>query len=147
MDPHTTAAKRNTSHGNKVLPQDTTHVIQRPCYQQGSPCQDPVGPHGDLLATLKRLKLEWYGHVSRSLGLAKTILQGTSERGKKTRQTHVEVGRQHKAMDNFSGPVRTADLLLLLLLLLFFIAVLLEIKSNQKAIDDFAKSPNWCQLG
>ena len=29
-------------HGNEVLPQDTTHLIQRPCYQRGSPCQDPA---------------------------------------------------------------------------------------------------------
>ena len=28
---------------NEVLPQDTTHLIQRPCYQRGSPCQDPAG--------------------------------------------------------------------------------------------------------
>ena len=31
------APKKNTSHGNEVLPQDTTHLIQRPCYQRGSP--------------------------------------------------------------------------------------------------------------
>ena len=31
------------SHGNEVLPQDTTHLKQRPCYQRGSPCQDPAG--------------------------------------------------------------------------------------------------------
>ena len=29
--------------GNEVLPQDTTHRMQRPCYQRGSPCQDPAG--------------------------------------------------------------------------------------------------------
>ena len=34
---------RITSHGNEVLPQDTTHLIQRPCYQRGSPWQDPAG--------------------------------------------------------------------------------------------------------
>ena len=39
MDPHSRAAKKNTSHGNEVLPQDTTHLIQRPCYQLGSPCK------------------------------------------------------------------------------------------------------------
>ena len=43
MDPHSRAAKKNTSHGNEVLPQDTTNFIQRPCYQRGSPCQDPAG--------------------------------------------------------------------------------------------------------
>ena len=29
------------------------------------------------MTIVKRLKLKWYGRVSRSLGLAKTILQGT----------------------------------------------------------------------
>ena len=42
MDPHSRAAKKNTSHGNEVLPQDTMHLTQRPCYQ-GSPCQHPTG--------------------------------------------------------------------------------------------------------
>ena len=37
---HSREAKKNTSHGNEVLPPDTTHLIQRPCYQQESPCQD-----------------------------------------------------------------------------------------------------------
>ena len=43
MAPHSRAPKKNTSHENKVLPQDTTHLIQRPCYQRGSPCQDLAG--------------------------------------------------------------------------------------------------------
>ena len=43
MDPHSRALEKNTSHGNEVLPQDTTHLIQRPCYQRGSLCQDPTG--------------------------------------------------------------------------------------------------------
>ena len=39
--------------------------------------QQAIGPHVDLPTILKRRKLQWYGHVSRSSGLAKTILQGT----------------------------------------------------------------------
>ena len=39
--------------------------------------QQAVGLHKDLLTIVKRRKLQWYGHVSRSSGLAKTILQGT----------------------------------------------------------------------
>ena len=35
------------------------------------------GPHEDLLTTVKRRKLKWYRHVTRSTGLAKTILHGT----------------------------------------------------------------------
>ena len=36
--------------------------------------QQAIGPHEDLLTIVKRRKLQWYGHVSRSSGLAKTIL-------------------------------------------------------------------------
>ena len=39
--------------------------------------QQAFGLHEDLQAIVKRRKLQWYGHVSRSLGQAKTILQGT----------------------------------------------------------------------
>ena len=43
-----------------------------------------IGPYEDLLATVKRRKLKWYGHVTRSDGLSKVILQGTVE-GSRTR--------------------------------------------------------------
>ena len=36
-----------------------------------------IKPYEDLLTSVKRRKLKWYGHVTRSSGLAKTILQGT----------------------------------------------------------------------
>ena len=39
--------------------------------------QQAIGPHEDLLTIVKRRKLLWYGYVSRSSGLAKTILQDT----------------------------------------------------------------------
>ena len=45
--------------------------------------QQAIGPHDDVLTIVKRRKLQWYGHVSRSSGLAKTILQGTVKRGRK----------------------------------------------------------------
>ena len=43
MDPPSRAPKKNTSPGNEVLPQNTAHLLQRPCYQRGGPCQDPAG--------------------------------------------------------------------------------------------------------
>ena len=45
--------------------------------------QQAVGPHEDLLTIVKRRKLQWHGHVSRSSDLAKTILQGTVKGGRK----------------------------------------------------------------
>ena len=44
--------------------------------------QQAIGPHEDL-TIVKRRKLQWYGHVSRSSGLAKTILQGTVKGGRR----------------------------------------------------------------
>ena len=60
--------------------------------------QHTTGPHKDLLTIIKRCKLQWYGHVLRSSDLARTILQARVK-GKKTRQTEEEVGRQHQGMD------------------------------------------------
>ena len=45
--------------------------------------QQAIGPHEDLLTMVKRRKLQWYGHVSRSSGLVKTILQGTVKGGRR----------------------------------------------------------------
>ena len=61
------------------------HVLQRPCYQRGSPYQDPAGNRitRRSLTIEKRRKLHWYGHVSRSSGLAKTFLQGTVKGGRR----------------------------------------------------------------
>ena len=61
--------------------------------------QQAIGPHENLLIIIKRRKLQWYGHASRSSGLAKTILQGTMKGGKKRRQTEEEVGRQLQGME------------------------------------------------
>ena len=41
--------------------------------------QQAIGSHEDLLASVTRRKQQWYGHVFRSSGLAKTILQGTAK--------------------------------------------------------------------
>ena len=41
--------------------------------------QQAIGPQENLLTIEKRRKLQWYGNVSCSSGLAKTILQGTTQ--------------------------------------------------------------------
>ena len=45
--------------------------------------QQAVGPYKGLLTIVKSRKLLWYGHVSCSSGLAKTILQGTMKGGRR----------------------------------------------------------------
>ena len=51
-----------------------------------------IGPHEDLLTTVKQRKLRWYGHITRS-GLAKTVMQGTVQ-GERRR------GRQRKRWED-----------------------------------------------
>ena len=46
--------------------------------------QTAIGEYDELLTLVKKRKLRWFGHVSRSSGLAKTILQGTVK-GKRKR--------------------------------------------------------------
>ena len=55
--------------------------------------QNASGVHDDLLTIVKKRKLVWYGHISRSLGMAKTILQGTVK-GERMR------GRQKKRWED-----------------------------------------------
>ena len=45
--------------------------------------QQAIGRHEDLLTIVKRRKLQWYGHIARSSGLAKTFLQGTVKQGRR----------------------------------------------------------------
>ena len=54
--------------------------------------QQAVRPHEDL-TIVKRRNLQWYGHVSHSSGLAKTILQGTVKGGRRQ-------GRQRKRWED-----------------------------------------------
>ena len=54
--------------------------------------QQAVGPHKDL-TSVKRGKLQGYGHVSHSSGLAKTILQSTVKGGRRQ-------GRQRKRWED-----------------------------------------------
>ena len=51
--------------------------------------QKAIGVHEDLLTMIKKRILRWYGHTSRSSGMAKTILQGTMKGARKR-------GRQKK---------------------------------------------------
>ena len=41
--------------------------------------QAAIGEYDELLTLIKKWKLRWYGHVSRSSGLAKIILQGKNK--------------------------------------------------------------------
>ena len=74
--------------------------------------QQAIGPHEDLLTIGKRCKLQWCSHVSRSSGLAKTILHGTVKGGRRQgrqrkrwednirEKTSVEFAKSQRAVEN-----------------------------------------------
>ena len=74
--------------------------------------QQAIGPLKDLLTIVKRRKLQWYDHVSRSSGLAETILQGTMKGGRRQggqrkrwednirEWTGLEFGKSQRAVEN-----------------------------------------------
>ena len=99
MDPHSRAPKKNTSHGNEVLSQDTTHLIQRPSYQRGSPCQDPAGNRttGRPTDHCKETQTAVVRSCFPFIRCGQNHLARHSERGKKAMQT--EVRRQHQGKD------------------------------------------------
>ena len=71
--------EKDPSPWDEMLQETSEHFLQRPCDERGGSQQNPEcnwsawwSPnHG------KKRKLRWYGHISRSSGMAKTILQGT----------------------------------------------------------------------
>ena len=101
MDPHSRAQKKNTSHGNEVLTQDTTHLIQIPSYRRGSSCQNPSG-NRTTRRPPDRCKETQTAVVWSCLPFIRSgqnHLARHSKRGKKTRQTEEEARRQHQEMD------------------------------------------------
>ena len=74
--------------------------------------QQTIGLHEYVPSIVKRRKLQWYGHVSHSSGLAKTILQGIVKgRRRQGRQrqrwednirewTGQEFAKSHRAVEN-----------------------------------------------
>ena len=81
--------------------------------------EQTIGPHEDLLTIVKRRKLQWYGHASRSSGLAKTILQGSVKGGRRQ-------GRQRK---RWEGNIREG--------------MSLEFSKSQRAVENREK---WRKL-
>ena len=64
----------NISYKNHVTSEEARRKIQA-----------AIGEYNELLTLVKKQKLRWFGHVSMSSGLERTILQGTVK-GKRGRQ-------------------------------------------------------------
>ena len=109
---------------NEVLPQDTKHRIDEDHVTNEEVCekiQQAIGPHNDLLTTVKRRKLQWYGLVSHSSGLAETILQGTVKGGRK------QVRQRKRWEDNIREWTG------------------LELAKSKRAVENRKKWKNWLQ--
>ena len=83
--------KRDLSHDDPLIRiSHKDHVINE---EVCAKIQQAIEPHEDLLTIVMGRKLKCYIHVSRSSGLAKTILQGTVKGGRRQ-------GRQRKRWED-----------------------------------------------
>ena len=73
--------------------------------------QAAIGEYDEILTPVKKLKLRWFGHVSRFSRLAKTILQGTvkgqRKRGRQKRRQEDNI-KEWTGMD-FASSARAAE--------------------------------------
>ena len=95
MDPHSRAAKKIQAMEMRCY-RKILHISYKDCVTNQevyAKIKQAIGPHKDFLTIIKRHKLQWYGHVSRSSGPAKTILQGTVKGGRRQ-------GRQNKRWED-----------------------------------------------
>ncbi|KAK2193587.1 hypothetical protein NP493_11g04006 [Ridgeia piscesae] len=83
--------RRITCHGDEMPQKALRHNLQRPHLQQRGAKQNSASHWAPRrpLDHSKATQTEWYRHVTRSTGLAKTILQGTVQGGRRR-------GRQKK---------------------------------------------------
>ena len=124
LNPHSRATKKNTSHGNEVLRQDTMHLIKRPCYQRESRCQDPAGNWNTRRSPdhRKKTQTEVVWTCLPFISSGQNHLQGTVKGGRRQgRQrkrcednirewTGLEFGKSQRAVENrmMMGALRTA---------------------------------------
>ena len=101
IDPYNRASKKNTSHGNEVLLQDTTYLIQKPHYQRGSSCQDPASNRTTRRPPDHRKETQTavVGTRLPFIRSSQNHFARHNERVKKTMQTEEEVGRQYQGVD------------------------------------------------
>ena len=118
------SVESNLTHPYPTLthPYPSPSVITRPCESWGGMWTGSILAKicsvrrcieffEELLSTVKRRKMKWYGHVTRAWGFAKTVLQGTVRGGRRR-------GRQRKRWEDnirdwmgleLSDPVRRAE--------------------------------------
>ena len=111
MDPHSRVPKKNTSHGNEVCYRKILHISYKDHVtneEVRAKIQQVIGQHKDLLTIVKRRKLQWCFLFIRS---GQKHIARHSERGKNTRQTEEEVGRQLQGTDRpgFAKSQRAAE--------------------------------------
>ena len=79
MDIDCRIGENDSGNRDEMLSQTPWHLIQRSHFKCWGTEQNHK-QHEDLMTTVKRRKVRWYGHVTGSTGLAKTMLQSYKEK-------------------------------------------------------------------
>ena len=71
--------------------------------------QAAIGGYDELLTLVKKRKLRWFGHISKSSGLAKIILQCTAKGKRRGRQKRWEDNIKEWTGMDFASSTRAAE--------------------------------------
>ena len=83
MDHNSRHWKKDTGIGDEMFPQTPWYITNE---EVKARIGNAIRWYEDVLTSVKRHKLKWYGHITWSSGLAKTILQGTVQGRRRGRQ-------------------------------------------------------------
>ena len=155
MDPHSRAPKKNTSHGNEVLPQDTTHLTQRPCYQRRSPCQVPAGNWttrrpDDRKETQTAVVWSYFPFIrSGQNDLARHSERGNGQVWSSVRQFPAGSGEQGKMEKTgcriiYGAPTTLAVKGLMMMMMMMMMMVFLIYREFRVRFSQKARSPFYC---
>ena len=91
---------KDTSYRNEIFSKTSRNLLQNHVSneERRNSIRHAIGPYEDLIHTVRPRKLRWYGHITRSTGLAKIIPWGTYKEGER-KQAGKEMVRQHIGMD------------------------------------------------
>ena len=84
-----------------MLPKVNEHLVKDPVTNEEvrRKIQSVIQEYDELLTMVKKRQPSCFGHISRSSGLAKTILQGTVNEKETRRLTEEDFGRRYQRVD------------------------------------------------
>ena len=83
MDPYSIVRENVASYRNEILPKTFGHLLQGSCSKEDvrNTIRHAIGPYENFINNVRKRKLRWYDHITRSIGLSKKSIQARYKEG------------------------------------------------------------------